>query len=318
VLLDREGKLLAKHSPSLTPVDWSADSRHLLAGGQRSAALILLDPFTGEMLRSVSTDVWAPSADLSLDGKSVTYETYESQSSESSDSVSELWVAEWGNAPRLIVGSRSGFIGYPRWTRDSAAVVFALLSPQQSPALDLPRAADAARSSRVGSATASTDIRNVRWGMTMAEVTAVETEVALTPVAGYPVLAGGTAVAGRKVNLYYKFADSRLSEAFYVFQDTHTDGNLYIDDFKSMRDLLTLKYGPPAEDEMLWERNLYRDRKDQWGFAVLCGDLMCCAEWDTPRTRVVLSLSGDNFEAFHSLTYKSKVTPTAGPDLKGL
>ncbi|HBK59444.1 MAG TPA: hypothetical protein DDZ84_01445 [Firmicutes bacterium] len=316
-LLNRNGEVVAAHSARFIPMDWSNDSKHLLIS-HRSRALLLLDALTEDILQSVAVDSWAPSASLSPDGKRVAYETFESQGFGSGDSVSELWAAEWGKAPMRIVGSCSGFIGHPIWTTDSVAIVVPVKSVEPSPDLDLPLARSAVQSGRGDSTTPTTDFRNVRWGMTIAEVTTAETEAVLSPVTGHSVLAGSTTVAGRRVNLFYRFTDSRLSETFYVFQDTHINENLYIEDFRSMKELLALKYGPPTIDEMLWEGNLYRDRKDKWGFAVLCGDLMYWAEWDTPRTTVTLVLSGDNFKAFHSLTYQSKVGPAAGPDLWGL
>lgn len=171
--------------------------------------------------------------------------------------------------------------------------------------------------SQMAIAVEAPDFRNARWGMTMNQVAESE-EIVLIPLSEHPVLAGSVTVASMKSNVYFEFVDSQLSEAFYVFLDTHVNENLYITDFEKLRELLTLKYGPPGEDEMIWRRDLRRDKQDQWGFAVVCGDLIYRAEWDTPRTRIVLSLSGDNFEAFHSLTYESKVTPTTGPDLRGL
>lgn len=162
------------------------------------------------------------------------------------------------------------------------------------------------------------DFRNVRWGMTMEEVMAAETEVALIVVTGEPALAGNCTVAGRKARLYYQFSGSQLSEAFYAFEDTHTNSNLYIDDFTDMKELLTLKYGPPALDTAIWKHNLYRNRPDDWGLALISGDVKFRAEWETARTRVSLLLTGDNYKAFHFLTYLGKVTPSAGPDLRGL
>ena len=162
------------------------------------------------------------------------------------------------------------------------------------------------------------DFRNVRWGMTMDEVNAAETEVGLRAVTGYSTLAGDCVVAGHPVSVFYEFTDSQLSEAFYAFLDAHTNDNLYIDDFEDLRQLLTLKYGPPAVDTAVWKRNLYRNDPDKRGFAVLCGDLKLRAEWDAPRTRVVLYLTGDNYKAYLWLTYTSKVTATANPDLRGL
>lgn len=145
------------------------------------------------------------------------------------------------------------------------------------------------------------DFRNVRWGMTMDEVNAAETEVGLRAVTGYSTLAGDCVVAGHPVSVFYEFTDSQLSEAFYAFLDAHTNDNLYIDDFEDLRQLLTLRNDP-----------------DKRGFAVLCGDLKLRAEWDAPRTRVVLYLTGDNYKAYLWLTYTSKVTATANPDLRGL
>lgn len=167
-------------------------------------------------------------------------------------------------------------------------------------------------------ATDAPDFRNARWGMTMEEVMAAETEVVLSVVTGYSTLAGDCVVAGHPVSVFYEFTDSQLSEAFYAFLDEHINDNLYIDDFEDLKGLLTLKYGPPVVDTAVWKRNLYRNDPDQWGFAVLCGDLKLRAEWDAPRTRVVLYLTGDNYEAHLWLTYTSKLTTTAGPDLRGL
>lgn len=162
------------------------------------------------------------------------------------------------------------------------------------------------------------DFRNVRWGMTMEEVMAAETEAALTVLADQPVLVGDCIVAGRKARLFYQFASSHLREAFYAFEDAHTNRNLYIDDFEDLRELLALKYGEPLIDTAIWKRNLYRNDPDEWGRAVVIGDVTFRAEWETPRTRIILSLGGDNYEARHFLGYVSKVTPSAGPDLRGL
>lgn len=162
------------------------------------------------------------------------------------------------------------------------------------------------------------DFRNVLWGMTMEEVMAAETEAALTVLADQPVLVGDCIVAGRKARLFYQFASSHLREAFYAFEDAHTNRNLYIDDFEDLRELLALKYGEPLIDTAIWKRNLYRNDPDEWGRAVVIGDVTFRAEWETPRTRIILSLGGDNYEARHFLGYVSKVTPSAGPDLRGL
>lgn len=147
---------------------------------------------------------------------------------------------------------------------------------------------------------------------------AAETEAALTVLADQPVLVGDCIVAGRKARLFYQFASSHLREAFYAFEDAHTNRNLYIDDFEDLRELLALKYGEPLIDTAIWKRNLYRNDPDEWGRAVVIGDVTFRAEWETPRTRIILSLGGDNYEARHFLGYVSKVTPSAGPDLRGL
>ena len=70
------------------------------------------------------------------------------------------------------------------------------------------------------------------------------------------------------------------------------------------------KYGQPSEDEEFWRSNLYRDNPGDYGMAVAVGDLVKRTTWETDNTKIVLGITGDNFEIGVVIVYFSKeITP---------
>jgi len=162
------------------------------------------------------------------------------------------------------------------------------------------------------------DFRNARWAMTRTEVIAVEDEAELRPLSSMNGLAGTVTIVGHSTFVYYMFSNGCLNEGVYIFQTPHTNKNLYIDDYRQLQTLLTSIYGAPVRESTSWHKDLFRNDPSNWGLAISCGDLVLTSVWETPRTTITLMLSGDNYELMHSLSYESRVTPTAAPDLRGL
>jgi len=56
---------------------------------------------------------------------------------------------------------------------------------------------------------------------------------------------------------------------------------------------LTETYGVPADDQVVWDNDLYQPLPDYWGVAVMIGHLRYHAAWETADGTVTLELMGD-------------------------
>jgi hypothetical protein len=319
-VVDTSGRLAREIEATVCiPLGWTPDAKRLILYlfSTYSSKIVRLDQATGAIDAQVPVRTIAHRGCPSPDGSRIAFTQNESEDS-ISDHKDSLWVSDWSSPGKRIMNTNGGDIWSVKWLPDGSAMIVEWESESANPKPQLFKQSASSTNSTLNISSDTPDFRSVRWGMTMEEVTAAETEVVLRVVTGYSTLAGDCVVAGHHASVFYEFTDSQLSEAFYAFLDAHTNDNLYIDDFEDLKGLLTLKYGPPVVDTAVWKRNLYRNDPDKWGFAVLCGDLKLRAEWDAPRTRVVLYLTGDNYEAHLWLTYTSKLTTTVSPDLKGL
>ena len=62
----------------------------------------------------------------------------------------------------------------------------------------------------------------------------------------------------------------------------------------------------PFVRHIVWDNDLYKDDREEWGFAVSLGHLTYVTLWLLNRTEVFLSLSGDNYDINLNLTYNSR------------
>ena len=151
------------------------------------------------------------------------------------------------------------------------------------------------------------DFRNVVWGMTQAEVIRAETAATLDEQGDDYLWYKDVTIDGKKCALLYLFKSGRLNGAGYFFVHKHTNLNDFIDDFQSIKSLLTKKYGAPASDDVIWKNDLFKDDYQNWGSAIAMGHLVYRAAWETERTLLILSLSGDNYEIDMLIGYYSKL-----------
>ncbi|MFX0208651.1 MAG: hypothetical protein ACFFDT_21905 [Candidatus Hodarchaeota archaeon] len=103
-------------------------------------------------------------------------------------------------------------------------------------------------------------------------------------------------VAGLDGMIIYYFAENLLTRARYIITESHSNKNLYIEDFKSIKSQLTKKYGFPERDDTIWSNDLYKGDPSEYGMAVSVGHLIYVAEWYPPETAIQLLLRGDNYE----------------------
>ena len=152
------------------------------------------------------------------------------------------------------------------------------------------------------------DFRSAEWGMTQEEVKAVE-DLDLQPGHSAETLAYRTEIANLSAVVAYQFIDDRLVSAGYVFDGTHVNKNMYIDDMNALKSLLIEKYGDPRGGTT-WSNRLYKSDPTEYGQAVSIGHLQYFYQWSTPdtevpRTVIALGLRGDNFKTSLVIRYEA-------------
>lgn len=111
-------------------------------------------------------------------------------------------------------------------------------------------------------------------------------------------------VAGYTTTLVYQFNNDVLIRGAYFINSKHTNLNDYIDDFNSLKEMLTTKYGKPNADSVKWKNDLFKDDPEYYGTAVAAGDLEYLTQWDLSDTQIGLRLYGDNYEITFIILYQ--------------
>jgi hypothetical protein len=156
---------------------------------------------------------------------------------------------------------------------------------------------------RLLSSISSGGFRKSRWGMSPDEVKAAETADLLREGDGLIIYDGK--VLGLDCAILYILVHDQLVRAKYVVTAEHSNKTAYLSDFDSLKEMLTKKYGEPAQDNVYWKNDLYRDDYSEWGMAVSIGHLSFFTTWDMDETTVILALNGDNFEINLNIEYTS-------------
>ena len=148
------------------------------------------------------------------------------------------------------------------------------------------------------------DFRNVRWGMSIEEVKKAETSKMVDE--SDTILIYESSLAGLDVYVGYVFTSGILVRGKYISVEKHSNRNDYINDYNSLKDLLTKKYGETTENHVYWLNDLYRDDYSEWGFAVSLGHLKYFDSWETGRTDITAALTGENYDISLGIEYGSK------------
>ena len=105
----------------------------------------------------------------------------------------------------------------------------------------------------------------------------------------------------------YYFVNDKLWKGVYIFSETHTNKNKYIEDYLSITKILKKKYGDPTETDVLWSNDLYKNDYSDWGFSVSMGYTTFYSQWKTENTSISIILSGNNYKLSHKLAYESTI-----------
>lgn len=138
---------------------------------------------------------------------------------------------------------------------------------------------------------AEPSFRNAKWGMSIDEVKATE-DLTITSEDSSGLVYNSTNISGLSAIPMFAFENGSLYRGVYKFDVYHTDMNQYIEDYNNIHDALIEKYGTPDDDQTIWENDLYKNDKDDWGLAVYLGDLSFASRWNTDTTEIMLFLQG--------------------------
>ena len=148
--------------------------------------------------------------------------------------------------------------------------------------------------------------RKTSWGMSIEQVKASETVKLFKQKGEEEIFTCKTTVIGKEVGLGYFFINNQLVRAEYVLMETYTNKNNYIDDYIEFKKIIIKKHGYPKTDETFWRNELFKDDRSNWGRAVSAGHLVYASTWETPSTKIILMLDGNNFEIACRIQYTGK------------
>ena len=141
--------------------------------------------------------------------------------------------------------------------------------------------------------------RYANWGDSVETIEKKETNVAdLKDNRG--LLYKNVKLLTHNANAVYFFNNNGFKSGMYSIENTHTNENLYIDDFNSINKVLTQKYGEPTVNTVNWIRDVL---KDDPGLALYYGDVEYVSIWELENLTVGHNLSCDNFEISHNIFY---------------
>lgn len=148
------------------------------------------------------------------------------------------------------------------------------------------------------------DFRKVKWGMSKQSV--IESESDKDPFdTDNALYYKKQRVGGFDADLFYFFSKDSLVRAKYVFIEEHSNENDHINDYTTVKDILTSKYGEPSKSDVAWKNNLFRNNPDHKGLAVSIGHLVYYSLWKAGSTTLIHVLSGDNYKIKHVCEYTS-------------
>jgi hypothetical protein len=102
-------------------------------------------------------------------------------------------------------------------------------------------------------------------------------------------------VADHDVLEGYDFREGSLVRGQYVFLQQPVNGlNEFIDCYAAVKHSLSTRYGAPAQDDTIWNNDLYQPLPDYWGVAVQIGHLRYAATWETADGTITIELTGNH------------------------
>lgn len=148
--------------------------------------------------------------------------------------------------------------------------------------------------------------RQARWGMSKEQIIELEGKpTEEDKKEGLNLIVYDSEIDNKRCAILFIFAEDKLVRTKYHFLHNHINKNLYIHDYRKIRESLIGKYAEPKENKTVWLNNLYKNDPDDWGRAIGYGHLRYFAKWEMSETSIFLNLSGDNRKINLTVEYTS-------------
>lgn len=92
------------------------------------------------------------------------------------------------------------------------------------------------------------------------------------------------------VIITYHFLKSKLFYGMYRVMRSKGEFNEYMNDFNTIKEALSKKYGTPKKDFLDWKDETYKSKPEEWKNAVLKGHLRYTTVWENRNTEITLLL----------------------------
>jgi len=149
------------------------------------------------------------------------------------------------------------------------------------------------------------DFRNASWGMAAKDV--IASEKTLDPVdSNKNIIRYKTEILGKNVELAYLFSQNKLIGSFYKLDDNYLNSNHFLNTYRKFKTVLARKYGPPLKEATNWTDDTFRNVNQKRGLALSLGHTEYYTEWETPKTKIGISLKEENYYVLCLIEYWSK------------
>jgi hypothetical protein len=149
----------------------------------------------------------------------------------------------------------------------------------------------------------SFEFRGLQWGSSPDDVKALEDSTPIADESDKIVFKDN--INGFDCNVYYSFINNHLYMGASYFTHSHSNKTDYINDYKSLKELLSHKYGEPITDDTIWYDDLFKNDPSDWGMAISIGHLAYSSKWRVDDTDIYLILKGDNYEINMFIRYSN-------------
>jgi len=158
-------------------------------------------------------------------------------------------------------------------------------------------------------ATFAFDFRASNWDDSTKTVLATEKATLIGQDFENQAIGYKTELALIPMTILFQFHEDKLYQGSYFGNARHLNSNLYVNDYERVQKLLIKKYGEPKKAGEIWQvgDSLFIDKEDKndWGMAILKGELSLGSLWEVENTQISHMLGGRNFSVNHIINYQS-------------
>lgn len=151
------------------------------------------------------------------------------------------------------------------------------------------------------------------WGQSAMAVRDLEQRPNLTPLTERDYLIYEASLPGiNRTRLVYQFEDGRLETGRFIFSVAPgSPTSAWLDQFETVRALITQQYGEPAQQQVLQPAGSANNPPANWSDALERDALILKTQWRTDQTLITQQLAWNGSRPHHQIIY----LPVNGVDL---